>query len=97
LSHISVVKLAKMRNLPYVFIFEDDAYPCNNIMQNLSSTLNNIPDDAQCIMLGWSRKPIKTIATNDKFDKVVGEIHGSHAYIIMANGYDNYLNIYKKN
>jgi GR25 family glycosyltransferase involved in LPS biosynthesis len=32
-SHIEVVKLAKKNNLPYICIFEDDAYPQKDIVK----------------------------------------------------------------
>ena len=96
LSHAAVIKMAKCLQLPFVCIFEDDAYPCNDIMQQFKIYLSNIPDDAQCIILGWSRKPNKTINYNAFFDKVIGDINGSHSYIIMASGYDNYLQTYVK-
>ena len=31
MSHAALIKLAKSLNLPFICIFEDDAYPCNNI------------------------------------------------------------------
>jgi hypothetical protein len=53
-SHLNVVKYAKKCNLPYVLIFEDDAYPCNNIIIEFQKYLNNIPNDTNLILFGWS-------------------------------------------
>ena len=35
-SHAALVKYADLLNLDFIAIFEDDAYPCDNIMDRLS-------------------------------------------------------------
>ena len=84
MSHISVVKLAKMRNLPYVFIFEDDAYPCDDILNKSSKYFNNIPDDAGLCLFGWSAHTrSKTQAFNKLFNRITTtSISGAHSYML---------------
>jgi len=52
-SHINVVEHAKKHNLPYVFIFEDDAYPCDQSAKILEQYLYAMPYDANLILFGW--------------------------------------------
>ena len=55
MSHAALIKLAKSLNLPFICIFEDDAYPCNNIYDKLKLFLSDIPNDARLLILGWSK------------------------------------------
>ena len=81
-SHMRAVKLAKSRNWPFVMLFEDDAYPCDDVMHKLEELLYAVPYDAQLIVLGWSNEygqdfsmylnPITTPT-----------ISGSHSYILF--------------
>ena len=53
LSHASLVRLAQSLNLPFICIFEDDAYPSKNIINDLTSVLTDLPDDIDVLRLGW--------------------------------------------
>ena len=101
-SHLNIIKKAKSLNLPYVMIFEDDAYPCNNINTLFQKYLQFIPPNIKLLLLGWSnhsqlkqfyRKP-------QSFDKHINKIEtiisGSHSYIIFKSGYDEYINYINK-
>ena len=45
-SHISAIEYAKRRKMPYVLIFEDDAYPCIDCFKHLDAYAKSIPNDA---------------------------------------------------
>ena len=96
LSHTGVIKMAKCLDLPYVAIFEDDAYPCRDIYKKLEEYSSNIPDDAGLVVLGWSRLVGKRISNNDVYSEFSGKVYGSHAYIIFKSAYDKYLEYYHK-
>ena len=96
LSHAGVIKTAKCLDLPYVAIFEDDAYPCRDICMKLDEYLSNIPNDAGLIILGWSRLVGKRIGHNGIYSEFSGKIYGSHAYVIFKPAYDKYLEYYHK-
>lgn len=53
-SHFEVVKMAKALDLPFITIFEDDAYPMSGAMEKMGKWFQNteIPDDADILMLG---------------------------------------------
>lgn len=97
LSHIQIVKNAKKLRLPYVCIFEDDAFPAIDIIKKLNKYLYCIPADAGLVLLGWSMYnkfygqkftlPFNRISQNG--------ISGTHAYIIFESEYDRYLNYFK--
>ena len=97
MSHAALIKLAKSLNLPFICIFEDDAYPCNNIYDKLKLFLSDIPNDAKLLILGWSKLFKQQIKYNDYINNLTGDNYGSHAYIIFNNGYDDFLKTYDKN
>lgn len=105
IAHNLVIKYAKEYNWPYVLVFEDDAYPIIDCVKKLSTYLNIVPDDANMILLGWSRHtainkkekfyqsfkfPYNALGKNVKF-------WGSHAYILFNSSFDRYLNYFKAN
>lgn len=94
LSHAGVVKTAKCLDLPYVAIFEDDAYPCRDIRAKLDECLSDIPDDAGLVVLGWSRLIGKRIVRAGSFSEFSGKVFGSHAYVIFRQAYGKYLEYY---
>jgi hypothetical protein len=44
--------MAKTLHMPYVCIFEDDAYPCINALNRMQS-INDIPKECKLLLLGW--------------------------------------------
>lgn len=96
ISHYTIVKLAMSLNLPFVCIFEDDAYPCINVKNKLEMYLEHIPDDTECILLG----NIGIMHDNDKektdyYIPVKREV-GSHAYILFKSQYQTYVDVCEK-
>ena len=53
-SHMEVLKYAQQHNLPYILVYEDNAYPCNNIVDILKDLLIDVPSDADVVQLSWS-------------------------------------------
>ena len=47
--------MAKELGMSYVIVFEDDAYPCIGIKDKLKKYLSIVPDDANMVILGWSK------------------------------------------
>ena len=45
--------MAKDRDLPFITIFEDDAYPRSNVMDDLEVVLSSIPSDCKVLLLGY--------------------------------------------
>ncbi len=54
-SHVDIVRQARYLGLPYVMIFEDDAYPCVDAYNTMQRYLNFIPTHARLVLLGWSK------------------------------------------
>lgn len=97
-GHFSIINYAKQKKMPYVAIFEDDAYPCINCKCELENVLLNIPSDSSFILLGWSDfSKFKKQNFYSKFNKINTIFSGSHSYVIFENEYDNYLNYIKCN
>ena len=53
-SHFELVKMAKALDLPFITIYEDDAYPMSGAMKKMDKWFQDteIPDDADILMLG---------------------------------------------
>jgi GR25 family glycosyltransferase involved in LPS biosynthesis len=98
-SHIAIIKYAKANNWPFVCIFEDDTYPCENCLELLINYLKIIPKNADLILLGWSshRKNEKQIFDLAYNKITTWSISGTHSYIIFQSGYDDILNYFKNN
>lgn len=86
-SHMQICELADRQGWPYVCVFEDDAYPCRNIIQELQSYLNRIPDDALICRLGYVPYDGRLSGSGwtAMSDPALSGIYtgGSHAYIIF--------------
>lgn len=97
LGHTAIIKMAKCLDLPYVLVFEDDAYPCKDICQQLEINLKNLPDDIECLILGWSWLARNEKKISNTLTQLHCDEHGSHAYVIFKKGYDKYLSLYSSN
>lgn len=98
-SSLNIYKYAKAHDLPYVFLFDDDAYPCVNCIDRLKEYIKIIPIDAKVAMLGYigiedfrHQPPL-----NKKFNKVMTTFYGPHAYITFKNEYDFIINLIEQN
>lgn len=91
-SHINVVKYAKDKNLPFIVVFEDDAYPRTDALERLEEYLYRIPGNSDFIVLGWSNHSSKTKQLFTlPFNRLTSILSGSHSYIIFKSAYDKYL------
>lgn len=96
LSHAAIIANAKAQHLPFVCIFEDDAYPCKNASTRLAE-LTDIPASCQLLLLGWcniGKKKIQHLTT--KYNAIETYIGGSQSYIIFKDAYDEYLQRYQQ-
>lgn len=98
-SHLDIIKYARAHDLPYVFIFEDDAYPCIDCANKIKEYIKIIPNDANIFMLGYIHDAhafglqYKSIDTNrqdfsNKINRINSVLYGAHAYIVFKNAYD---------
>lgn len=93
LSHVSIVKMAKLLGWPFVTILEDDVFPRKDAHTQLRRLLRYIPDDAK--MIPWGYLGTYGVESHDElFDRPTGRINGTHLYTIFEAGYDEYLSIY---
>lgn len=99
-SHYSIYKIAETYDLPYVIVFEDDAFPRENIVEYFKNAVDNAPED-------WKFLKIEDVFFNKYIDKrpyndywFSGKMpirgSGSAAYIVSANGYKKIINEIEK-
>lgn len=93
LAHLFLIKMAKMMKFPYIVVFEDDAVPSRDVKRVLAEAIQDIPQDAAMLKLGWQKKVGTgcSVYVDEKFCKL--KTRGSHAYIIFESGYDFVENI----
>ena len=89
MSHRGVILKAKELGWPYVCVFEDDAYPCDDIKGKLDSYLNEIPEGWNLMVLGYANL-LKKRALNDRWYKCVSSF-GSHSYVVPNWAYDAFV------
>lgn len=53
ISHAAIVKMAQSLDLPYVCVFEDDAYPRIDAAEMLADELRRVDDGTDVLILGW--------------------------------------------
>lgn len=100
LSHLEIVKEAKQKNLPFVVVFEDDAYPCDDIKNKLQEILRRIHYESNAVLLGYSscgynqKASMKSKYLNRIYDRTVS---GAHAYIVFKQAYDKYIKFFEDN
>lgn len=91
LSHRKLVLNAKEMNLPFVCVFEDDAYPRKNIMKELDILLDNIPHFCKVLSLGYIYSfPGASVPYLDSFYAPFYG-YGGHAYVVFKEAYDDYI------
>ena len=94
ISHLFLIKYAKMMDFPFIVIFEDDAVPHRDIHRLLPYYLSEIPVDSVVVKLGWTKlakgaPPAEKIT--DKWDKV--KTRGAHSYIVFQKNYQKAIDI----
>lgn len=93
LGHIAIVMMARQLKLPWVTIYEDDAFPRPDVLWMFSKIKSYVPSDCGLIKIGSSslRRGHKKI--NNFVFETDGEgvSFGSHAYIIRRECYDMFL------
>lgn len=90
IGHLSLVMMARTLNLPYITIFEDDAYPCIDVVEELNYHLSNIPDNCGLLSYGYNGVAGNITADGD-FEIFEERPFGSHAYTIFSDSYDEYI------
>ena len=92
-SHVRLVEKLKNEKSDYYLIFEDDIDVCDNFIQTLEKTVNNLPEDWELLFLGgWN--------VGDKINHcegidVANKVYCMHAYMIKAEIIDKLLEKYK--
>ena len=91
LTHLSIIKLAQINNLPFVCIFEDDAFPIKNIISEMNNVLHDTPDDIDVMKLGWTVMRDKEYRTYSDKLLVNTNTFGAHAYVVFKKYYNSYV------
>ena len=95
LSHLFLIVIAEMLDLPFICIFEDDAFPCKNIQSMLDLYLKDIPEDVDLLKMGSSKS---FTHQRQKFTEFLDKnsSFGSHSYIVCKRYYKKYKALFYK-
>lgn len=102
MSHQSIVRMAMAMDMPYVCIFEDDAYPMHEAPVFIDQALDCTPEDAKILLLGYNQIN-KSRGVNEKVCLIEPQygidfsVWGSHAYVIFRRAYNEYISIWEEN
>lgn len=96
-SHFAIVQHAKLNDLPFVTIFEDDAVPVKDCIEKLNAYCSYVPDDTDVLRLGYTiphRKLLRGEYVPPEPDEngfIQSRFFGSHAYIVFKKYYQQFL------
>lgn len=91
LGHKMMITNAKIKKYPYVFIFEEDAYPRPDVLEKFQYLKNKIPINCGLFVMGYSGWKGPAIKINNDLFQFPIKPFGSHAYLIHSDCYDAYL------
>lgn len=92
LAHVTILKMALALNIPYLTIFEDDAYPRPDIKNKWLEIQKSIPYDCGILKLGNSSYRGEIVRINNDVARMKsGTAFGSHAYIIRQELYSRLI------
>ena len=97
LSHLAIMKYAKMMKLKSFIVLEEDAILSKNFVQRLEE-LKYVPENADILYLGGiyhkDKKPsLKEQECKTIYDAKLMELYGLHGYVMYEKGYDTIINI----
>jgi len=87
-----MVDYAKKQKFPYVFLYEEDAYPRIDVMDKFNYMKSKLPDNCGLFVMGYSGWRGPHIVINDDTIQLLHKPFGSHSYLIHSQCYDAYLN-----
>ena len=91
-SHTRLINGLKNEKSEYYLIFEDDVEVCDNFIEKLEKTVNQLPEDWELLFLGgWN--------VGDKINHSVGidianKVYCMHAYMVKSNALDKLIEKY---
>lgn len=102
LNHYVLVNMALTLDLPFITVFESDAFPMKSCRDELSMFFDEhgVPDDADELTFGninfirdYSGKfGLKDV--RDGYGRIKGDLWGTHAAIYFRRGYEKWLKSY---
>lgn len=91
LSHWAIYKLAETLQLPYVIVFEDDAFPRKNIIEYFNNAIECVPDDWNFLKIEdlfyYKYVDIKNVNDYWMTARSMSGGSGSAAYIVKYTAY----------
>jgi GR25 family glycosyltransferase involved in LPS biosynthesis len=94
-GHMSILMMARCLNLPYVYIFEDDAYPRRDIVDKLKYYIQSKPSNCGILVFGENGYS-QNITYHGDYHIVHERPFGAHAYLVYSECYDSLLNSMEK-
>jgi GR25 family glycosyltransferase involved in LPS biosynthesis len=91
-SHIEVLRMARDRKYPFVFIFEDD-FEFLVSRSEFDEIVSNLPDQYDVVMLSYNLQ--RQEPYNDRFGKVL-EVQTTAGYIVSSRFYDTLLDTWER-
>jgi len=75
--------------------FEDDAYPCDGIIEKLKDIFEHTPVDANWIQLGYTEKRMR--ALDCPLQRITQDnVPGNHATLVFESAYDDIIKLLKQ-
>jgi len=94
-GHMCLIMMARCLDLPYIFIFEDDAYPRKDVVKKLEYYIENRPSDCGVLVVGRNGEAGEIIKRGD-YHIVMHRPFGAHAYCVYKSAYTELLDSMEK-
>jgi len=94
-GHMSLVMIARYMKLPYIFIYEDDAYPRKDIKEKMEFYIKNIPSDCGILVFGRNGE-YGRVDLRENYHIVQQRPFGAHAYLVLRECYDDLIKSFEK-
>lgn len=94
-GHMSLVMIARYLKLPYIFIFEEDAYPRKDIKIKMEYYIQNRPSDCGILVFGRNGE-FGEISIKGDYHIVKQRPFGAQAYLVYEKCYNDLIKSFEK-
>lgn len=93
LSHLQVVKLAKLYKLKSYFVFEDDVILAENFQEKFAKAMEGVPPDWRLVYAGGDNQEPTNAAAFNEYVKGTAKTLTTHAFGAHERVYDDLIRV----
>lgn len=98
-SHLACIRMAEALGWPFVFVFEDDAWPRHGARDMIARAISDVPETCGVLRFEWSAGDRKDMPAVERpwLRRSNGHWrpYGAASYLIFADAYQRYFDSYR--